>query len=63
LEEVIVRAGHKVLMEVDDSILLIVGDPQGIFDQQLRPHQIHLINITFLIINYIIFKKTEDNDI
>jgi hypothetical protein len=37
LEEVTVRAGHKVLMEVDDNISLIVGNPQGISDQQLRP--------------------------
>jgi hypothetical protein len=33
MEEVIVDAGHKVLMEVDDSILLIVGDPRGILEQ------------------------------
>ncbi len=26
-------------------ILLIVGDPQGILDQQLRPCPIHLLNI------------------
>jgi hypothetical protein len=31
-----------VLMEVDDNI---VADPQGILDQQLRPHPIHLLNI------------------
>jgi hypothetical protein len=38
LEEVAVRAGHKVLMEVELNILLIAGDSQGILDQQLRPH-------------------------
>jgi hypothetical protein len=27
-------AGHKVLMKVDDKILQIFGDPQGILDQQ-----------------------------
>ncbi len=26
-------AGHKVLMEIDNNILLIVGDPQGILDK------------------------------
>jgi hypothetical protein len=31
LEEVAVRDGHKVLMKVDDSNLLIVGNPEGIF--------------------------------
>jgi hypothetical protein len=36
-EKVVVRAGHEVLMEVDDNILLSVGDPQGILDLQLRP--------------------------
>ncbi len=30
LEEVSVQNGFEVLMEVDDSILLIVGDPKGI---------------------------------
>jgi hypothetical protein len=32
LEEVAVRASDKVLMEVDDNILLIVGDLLGILD-------------------------------
>jgi hypothetical protein len=32
LKEVAVCTGHKVLMEVDDNILPIVGDHQGIFD-------------------------------
>jgi hypothetical protein len=30
VEEVIVLAGHEVLLEVDDNIALIVGDPGGI---------------------------------
>jgi hypothetical protein len=38
LEEVAVDVSHQVLMEVEDNILLIVSDPQGILDQQLRPH-------------------------
>jgi hypothetical protein len=38
LEEVDVRAGHKVFMEVGHNILLIAVDSQGILDQQLRPH-------------------------
>ncbi len=37
LEEVDVHVAHKALMEVDDSILLIVGYPQGILDQLQRP--------------------------
>jgi hypothetical protein len=43
------RVGRKVLMEVDDSILLIFGDPQGILVQQLRPRPIHLLNGTIII--------------
>jgi hypothetical protein len=37
LEEAIVHAGREILMEVDDNILLIVGDPRKILDQHLRP--------------------------
>jgi hypothetical protein len=40
MEEVSASAGREVLMEADDNILLIVYDPQGIFDQQFRPHPI-----------------------
>ncbi len=43
--------GHKVSMEVDDNILLIVGDPQGILDQQLSPHPFYLFKF-FKYINY-----------
>jgi hypothetical protein len=57
LEEVAMRAGHEVLKEFDDNILLIVGDPQEILELQLRPHPIHLLNITtnviIILINYI----------
>ncbi len=52
------HAGHEVLMEVDDNIVLIVGDQQGILDQQLRPHIIHLLNIIITqltVLNYIVF--------
>ena len=45
--EVAMHAGHKVLVKVDISVL-IVGDPQGIWGQQLRPCQIHYLNIIFL---------------
>jgi len=38
--EVAVRAGHKVLVEVDDNIRLIVWDPLGVLNQHLRPHPI-----------------------
>ncbi len=37
----------KVLIEVDINIFLIVSNPQGILDQQLRPHPIHSLNIIF----------------
>jgi hypothetical protein len=40
LKEVAVHEGHKVLMEVDDNISLIVGNLQGILDQQLKPRPI-----------------------
>ncbi len=42
------RSGHEVLVEVDDNSALIVGYLQGILDLQLRPHQLHLINVTVL---------------
>ncbi len=38
-----VRAGHKVLVDVDGNILLIVGDLEGILDQQLRPCPIYFL--------------------
>jgi hypothetical protein len=36
LEEDTLKPGHKVLMDVEDN-LIIFGDPEGILDQQLRP--------------------------
>jgi len=48
LEEVAVHAGHKVMIEVDDLIVMIVCDGQGILDQQLRPHPIHLFSFIFV---------------
>jgi hypothetical protein len=52
-------SGHEVLMEVDDNILLLVSDPRGILDQQLRPRSIQLLNITVIIIinSYAIFNN------
>jgi hypothetical protein len=41
LEEVAVGAGYEVLVDIDDNDWLIVGDPQGVLDEQLRPHPIH----------------------
>jgi hypothetical protein len=38
MEDVTVCDGYEVLMEVGDNILMIVGDLEGILDQQLRPH-------------------------
>jgi hypothetical protein len=55
LEEVTVSVGHKVLMEVDDSISLIFGNPQGILNQQLRPCPIHILNIFTILIDNILF--------
>jgi hypothetical protein len=45
LKEVAERSGHKVSMEVDNNTLLIVGDTEGILEQQPRPRTIHLLNI------------------
>jgi hypothetical protein len=45
LEEVAMQAGRKVLAEIEDNSALIVGDPQGILGQQLRPRPVHLSNI------------------
>jgi hypothetical protein len=50
LEEVAVRASHKVLMKVDDNIFCIVGDPPGIMDLQLKPYSIHLLKVIILYI-------------
>jgi hypothetical protein len=49
LEEVGLRVCHKVLVEVNGNILMIVSDPQGIFDQQLRPRPIYLLNVIIII--------------
>jgi hypothetical protein len=46
------RAGHYVLMEVDDNSMLIVGKPQGILDQQLRLRPILTLNIIIMFNNY-----------
>ncbi len=51
MEEIAVRSVPEVLMEVDDNVPLIVGDPQEILDQQLWPHPIPLLNIILILIN------------
>ncbi len=53
-EDVAVRGGHKVLIEVDNDISMNASDRQGILDKQLRPHPTHLLNIiiTTIILNY-----------
>jgi hypothetical protein len=51
LEEVAVHAAHGALMEVDDTSALIVGDLKGIFCQQLRTHQICLVNYYYVTIS------------
>jgi hypothetical protein len=45
-----VSAGHGVLMEADENILLTVGTPQRILAQQLRPRPIQSLNITLNIV-------------
>jgi len=40
-KDVAARGDHRVLAEVDNNRALIVGDWQGIWGQQLRPHPIH----------------------
>ncbi len=58
-------AGHYVLVDVGDNSPLIVGKPQGMLGQQLKPHPAHFLNIIiflnyslnyYLLINYIITK-------
>jgi hypothetical protein len=50
MEEVAVRADHEVLMEVDDTWMLIVGNPRGILGQELKPCPILLsFNIIMLV--------------
>ncbi len=39
-------------MKIDHNSVLIVGNPQGILDQELRPYAIHLIYINKLIIQW-----------
>ncbi len=39
------RAGNKVLKEVDKNLSLIVVHPRGILEEQLKPLSIHLLNI------------------
>jgi hypothetical protein len=50
LEEVAVSDGHEVLVEVDNTIALIVSDPCGILGQQLRPRQIHVLNVIIILL-------------
>jgi len=52
LEKVALHTGQNVWMEVDDNILLIVFDPQGTLDQQLRPCPIHILNIKIILTNF-----------
>ncbi len=44
------HAGHEVLMDIDGASALIVGNPRGILDQQLRARPICLINIIIIIL-------------
>jgi hypothetical protein len=49
LEEVVVCAGQEFLMEVDGNSTLIIGNPEGISDLQLRPHPIPFLKIIIII--------------
>jgi hypothetical protein len=57
MKDAAVCADHKVLVEVYNNSALIVGDPQGILGQQLRPHPIYLLNsiITLVLYKIIIY--------
>jgi hypothetical protein len=50
LEDVNGCAVYKVLMDVDHKSALIVGNPQGILGNQLRPHTIHQLNIIIIML-------------
>ncbi len=56
-EEVAVRAGHEVLIEVDDKISPIGGAPKGILDQQLKPPLIQYYHILSSIVRTFIHLK------
>ncbi len=43
MEEVAVRAGHKLKVAVDNNVLT-AGNPQGILGQKLRPCPIPLLS-------------------
>jgi hypothetical protein len=45
-----VHDSHKALLEVDDNILLIAGDPKGVLGKQLRPF-FEMTNFNILIIH------------
>ncbi len=51
LEKVALCAANEVLVEVDDNILLIVGNSWRILDQQLRPKPIYVLNVISILIN------------
>jgi hypothetical protein len=53
LEEVAVCAGHELLVKVGDHISLIVGNRQGILDQQLRPRPIQLLNTIIILLHLV----------
>jgi hypothetical protein len=47
-----VRASRKVLVEVNDTNALIVGNPQGILGKQFRPHPINLLYIITVLVGF-----------
>jgi hypothetical protein len=49
LKEVPVHASHVVMMEGDNNIWLIVGNSQGILDQQLcQAHPLPLLKVVIV---------------
>jgi hypothetical protein len=54
------RVSHKILIEFDDNLELIVTYPQWVPDHQLRPQTIYLLDniVTFYILTlYILFNS------
>jgi hypothetical protein len=53
LDEVVLHAGCKALMEVDNISALIVSDLQTILGQQLKPNPSQRLNI--IVISFITY--------
>jgi hypothetical protein len=47
-----VQASRKVLVEVNDTSALIVGNAQGILCKHLTPHPINLLYIIIVLVDF-----------